>query len=456
MEENNLLEEELENNNTNDVSKFKKYLICIKKSWFLILLFFVIGSLLGLIIANFTYKDKYQEVNLVEFNYKYTTEINFNINDVISENNITRCTEITKSFETGKKISTYQYVTIKDISIKDNGTYYTIYCNMDSFNVSQDYTYSNVAAKGFLKHLTLLPLITDEQIEVYNNDSTLTQNQVFSNFDLDYFNSTLDNGNLTIIYSNPDAVSLNKTNKIVYFTIWISSSALTFIVLALIFIYVFIDKLNLSIKKEYDNEYIYRTPFHISFFKDSLKYFKDIKSLVLMATLLAIVMVCKFIPIPSGFSDLGLGFGYLFLALACMLFGPAPALVIGALSDLIGFVIKPDGAFFIGYTIQAMFACFAYSLCLHKSYVTFQRCLIARVLVNFIANVIIGSISRSIMFGLSFDATMTYILTISLPKNLVYLLPQSLLLFFVLKAMSYPLGHMDLIDSRISKNISFF
>ena len=451
MEENNVLNEELEKNDIKDISKFKKYLICIKKSFFLILLFFIIGSLLGLLIANFTYKPKYQEINLVEFNYKYTTAVEINLNEVISDNNIERCKKITKSLKTGNKISTYKYVDIKDISIKDNGSYYTIYCNMDSFNVGQDYTYNNAAAKGFLMHLTLLPLITDEELEAYNNDDTITRHEVYSNFD-----DTLNNSTLNIIYSNPDAVSLNKTNKIFYFTIWISSSAITFIVLSLIFIYIFVDKLNLSIKKEYDNENIYRTPFHISFFNDSLKNFKNVKSLVLMATLLSIVMVCKFIPIPSGFSDLGLGFGYLFLALACMLFGPYPALVIGVLSDLIGYVIKPDGAFFIGYTLQAMFACFAYSLCLHKSYVTFQRCFFARVLVNFIANVIIGSISRSIMFGLSFDATITYILTISLPKNLIYLLPQSLLLFFVLKAMSYPLGQMDLIDNRISKNISFF
>ena len=39
---------------------------------------------------------------------------------------------------------------------------------------------------------------------------------------------------------------------------------------------------------------------------------------------------------------------------------------------------------------------------------------------------------------------------------IVYLLPQSLLLFFVLKAVSMPLYHMNLMDERISTNFSFF
>ena len=175
-----------------------------------------------------------------------------------------------------------------------------------------------------------------------------------------------------------------------------------------------------------------------------------------MAILLSMVLVCKFIPIPSGFGELGIGFSYLFLSTAAMIFGPIPSLLIGALSDILGYIIRPEGEFFIGYTIQAMVACFTYALCFHKTYITFTRCLIARVVVNFLCNVIIGSISRAIMLSLSYDAFMTYVLTISLPKNIIYLLPQSLLLFFVLKAIANPLYHMNLIDERVSSNFSFF
>lgn len=446
-----------ENKEVKQESKFKRYLLCLKKGWLIIVILSVIGLLTGLIIANKTFNPKYEEISYSTLNFRYKVDVNINYNDIISENNINRCKNITKSLETGSKISTYKYVELKDYKIIKKDGYYTLEANMDSFNVSQDYSYNDAAAKGFLKHLTLLPFITDTEIEEYNN-STDKGNAVFTTyFDNDFYkaNSLVDNKLITRI-SDPNAASLNQQDRAIYYTIWIASLFTLMLVVALVLIYIFIDKLNKNIKKEYDNKNIYRTPFHKSFFNDSLKVFKNLKSLVMIALLLGLVMVCKFIPIPSGFGELGLGFSFLFLSVACMLFGPYPALVIGILSDVLGYMVRPDGPFFIGYTIQAMVACFAYALCFHKTYVTFTRCLVARVIVNFLCNVIIGTISRAIMYSMGYDAFMTYLLTVALPKNIIYLLPQSLLLFFVLKAVSMPLYHMNLMDERISTNFSFF
>ncbi len=440
-----------------ELSKFKKYLICLKKGWLIILILTIIGLLSGLIIADKTYHKKYEEVTYSVLNFRYKNEVNVNYNDIISKANIERAKKLTKSLETGSKITTYQYVDITNIKIENNNDHYTIYANFEAFNVSKDGTYSDAAAKGFLKHLTLLVLISDSEIEEYNN-SDIKGHSVFDNFDNDYYkaNSLDDNGALKILYSNPDAVKLNKEHKIFYYSVWIIPSTVIMLIASLIFIYYYIDKLDLNITKEYDNVNLYKHPFHIRIFKESLLVFKDVKSLVLMSALLGLVLVCKFIPIPSGFGDLGLGFSYLFLSTACMIFGPMPSLLIGAISDILGYIIDANGDFFIGYTFQAMVACFTYALCFHKTYITFTRCLVARVIVNIICNVLIGSICRAIMFGLSYDAFMTYVLTISLPKNIIYLLPQSLLLFFVLKAIANPLYHMNLIDERVSSNFSFF
>ena len=121
-----------------------------------------------------------------------------------------------------------------------------------------------------------------------------------------------------------------------------------------------------------------------------------------------------------------------------------------------GFIIKPDGMFFIGYTLQSMLACFFYSLCLYKTHITFTRTLISRVLVNFVCNVFVGSLCYAFILGFDFQALLTYIVTISFPKNLLYLIPQSLVLYFVIKSVSIPLSKMGLIDSEIAENISFF
>lgn len=449
--------------NKEKIPYFKKVVHAFKKGWIIILMMTLIGTLTGLVIADKTYHKKYQEENYVVLNFRYTEEADlsdFNYKDIISQSNIERCKKLTKSLETGSALKTYQYVEIEDgsINIVKNKDSYTIKASPDSFNVSADGTYNDSAAKGFLKHLTLLPFISDEEIEAHSKISEKVGHDVFKVFDKTYYeeNSLDENKKIIIEYANPDAVNLNKEDKINYFRNWIMYFTLGFILISLILLIVlaaFIDKI---VVREYDNKKIFRTPFHLSFFNGSLKAFKDIKSLVIMSLLLAAVMVCKFIPIPSGFGELGIGFGFLFLATACMLFGPYPALVIGLLSDVIGYMIKPDGMFFIGYTFQAMLACFAYSLCLHKTYVTFTRCFIARVIVNLVCNVIIGGISWGIISKFNVDQTITYILTTSLPKNLVYLLPQSLVLFIVLKAILRPVSAFNLADEKIAKTVSLF
>lgn len=449
MEEKEIKEEEL--------SKVKKYFLCLKKGWLIVAILFIIGLLTGVLIAKLTYHAPYLEMNYSKLDFKYTEEINFDYHDIISTTNIDRCKELKKSLETGKPITTYQYVEIKDIMIEKTDTGYEILADMDSFNVNNDKSYNDAVAKGFLKHLTLLMFISDKEIEEYN-ESTLTQNEVFSKFDKGYYeaNSLDSNKKLNILYSDPNAVELNKQAQIHHYLIWSLPSLGVGLIIGLVFIFIFVDKLDLTIKREYDNETIYRTPFHHSFFRDSLKPFHDVKSLVLMATLLGLVAICKLLPIPSGFGELGLNFSYLFLGTACMLFGPYPALVIGAISDIVGFFIKSEGAFFFGYTIQAALACFFYALCFHKTYVTFTRCLVARVFVNFLCNVIMGTWCKAVISDFTFDAAMTFLLTMELPKNIVYLLPQSLLLYLVLKAVAMPLYHLNLMDERIAVNYSFF
>ncbi len=454
MEEKEIKEEKIKEEK---VSNIRRYFLCLKKGWLIIAILVIIGFLTGFIIANKTFHEPYLVSNYAKLDFRYKEEISFDYNNIIKEDNINRCKKIKKSLETGKPVSTYQYVKIDDISISKTDTGYQILAKKDSFNVGKDNAYSDAAAKGFLKHLVLLMLITDEEIEAYNESEEMGHS-VFLKFDNDYYKAnSLDNDSkLNILYSNPDAVNLNIEARNNYYIIWSLSSLAVGLVIALVFIFIFVDKLDLSIKKEYDNKTIYRHPFHISFFYSSLESFNNVKSLVFMATLLGLVLVCKFIPIPSGFGQLGLGFSYLFLGIACMLFGPYPALVIGVFSDVLGYVIRPDGPFFLGYTFQAALACFFYALCFYKSYITFTRCLVARVLVNFICNVLIGSWCNAVMYSLSPDAAMTYLLTISLPKNIVYLLPQSLLLYLVLKAVAMPLYHLNLVDERIATSYSFF
>ena len=112
--------------------------------------------------------------------------------------------------------------------------------------------------------------------------------------------------------------------------------------------------------------------------------------------------------------------------------------------------------FFPGYTLDAMIAGFTYGICFYKTKLTFTKCLLARLVVNLFVNVVCGSIWWSIINSFTYEAFQTYMLFISLPKNIIYLLPQTILLFIVLKAMTKPLSAFNLIDQRISEHVTIF
>ncbi|MDE6013995.1 MAG: hypothetical protein K2G50_03510, partial [Anaeroplasmataceae bacterium] len=61
-----------------------------------------------------------------------------------------------------------------------------------------------------------------------------------------------------------------------------------------------------------------------------------------------------------------------------------------------------------------------------------------------------------IVYQLNWDGYLTYLTLTSLPKNILYLLPQSILLFVLFKLLSKPLVAFHLIDEKIAQNITLF
>ena len=200
-------------------------------------------------------------------------------------------------------------------------------------------------------------------------------------------------------------------------------------------------------EKEYDNKKIFKTPFHKEYWIDSLKCFKNIKDLAMLAMLFAAMIACKFIPIPSGFGNLGIGITFIFFAAIGMIYGPVAGFIIGIISDILGFFLFPSGyPFHILYTVQAALTGFTYGIAFYKTHITFERALFARIVVNLLLNSVLGTYAWGLVSYFSeFSQFESYFLILELPKNLVYLLPQSIVLFVVLKALEIPLSSLGII-----------
>lgn len=241
------------------------------------------------------------------------------------------------------------------------------------------------------------------------------------------------------------------TNEVNRFIPALISSITGVIISAFYFIYKKDDK-----KIEYDNENFYRTPFYKSYWKNSMKFLNDTKKIVTIAMLFALMMVCKIFALPSGFSNLGISLTYLFLSIIGLIYGPIAGLTIGFFSDVLGYFLfdKSGQAFYIGYSIQAMLAGFTYGLFFYKTKITFTKCFFSRLIVNLLLNVVWGSICLGDIMGYDYETIKMYALIIALPKNLIYLIPQSILLYVFLKFVIPILYRNKYISRSVKESVS--
>lgn len=253
-------------------------------------------------------------------------------------------------------------------------------------------------------------------------------------------------------------VKENKVEVVGYVNPYIISPivGVSFALLYIVFIVLYAKKnKEITITDISNGETIFKNPFNKKYWNLSKNCFNKVKNLTNIAILFSLLLIGKLISLPSGFGDLGISFTYIIFSIISMLYGPICGIVIGALSDILGhFMFQGGTVFFLGYTVSAMLAGLVYGLCFYRTKVTFTKCLTARIIVNMFINVVLGTIWWSMVYDLPYDATMTYLYTIALPKNIIYLLPQSIVLYIIMKALAGPLKMFNLLDEEIADNIT--
>ena len=112
------------------------------------------------------------------------------------------------------------------------------------------------------------------------------------------------------------------------------------------------------------------------------------RQIAFMAVLAALnVIAAEVLKFPVIPRVLELNFGFVPLAVAGMLFGPVPAMIVGAVGDIIGALIFSAGDFFFGYTLTAVMTGLFYGLFLHRpaeGRAQLIRILLAQLLVSLI------------------------------------------------------------------------
>lgn len=127
---------------------------------------------------------------------------------------------------------------------------------------------------------------------------------------------------------------------------------------------------------------------------------KAVLRLTTSAMLLALSVILGFFKIPlSQVSEIRLQF--LPVAAEGILFGPLYGGIVGGLSDILCYMVRPTGAFFPGFTISAVIQGMIYGLILHEDH-GLKRILLALVLDTVIVSLILNPLWLMILYGNSF------------------------------------------------------
>lgn len=139
-------------------------------------------------------------------------------------------------------------------------------------------------------------------------------------------------------------------------------------------------------------------------FIKSAKALSEPKNLAVCGLLLALrILIGYFSNLTLAITpDIKIGFSFLPVAIAAILCGPVAAGAIGALGDVISFLLVPMGGYFPGWTINGLLVGLIYGFLLYETKRFLPALIISEILSGIFVEIILGSLWLYIQFGKGF------------------------------------------------------
>lgn len=168
----------------------------------------------------------------------------------------------------------------------------------------------------------------------------------------------------------------------------------------------------------------------LEWWQSAAREMKQLKSLVGAGLLAALGMVIKSFSIPIG-QLFKISFHYLATALSGYLYGPVTAGFAAIVVDIFGYLLKPDGPYFPGFTLSAFVGGFVYGCWLYRKQVRLWRVAAACATNTLLVSLLLNPLWLNILYGQAFWG----LLALRLPGNLMVLPVNTLLLYMVLRVV---------------------
>ena len=167
-------------------------------------------------------------------------------------------------------------------------------------------------------------------------------------------------------------------------------------------------------------------------FVDSCNELKHLKNVVTVALFIAIGVVLGFMFSIQLTDFIKIGFSFIANEMTALLFGPVVGGLMGGITDILKFLVKPTGPFFFGFTLNAILGGVIYGAILYHSPISFKRILAAKAVVAVFVNLLLGTFWLDMMYGQGFIA----LLPARALKQLFTVPIESIIFFVFVEALS--------------------
>ena len=158
---------------------------------------------------------------------------------------------------------------------------------------------------------------------------------------------------------------------------------------------------------------------------------KNVRVLTTTSMMIAIAIILGFFKIPIT-NVIEIRFSQIPIAMESALFGPILGAIVGALADIGGYIVKPTGPYFPGFTISGLVSGLIFALVLYKKEISLKRVLLAEILYTLIVGLGFNTLWLSILYGNTFWA----FLMMRLAKELIMIPINTALMMVILKPVS--------------------
>ncbi len=178
----------------------------------------------------------------------------------------------------------------------------------------------------------------------------------------------------------------------------------------------------------------FRTPFSADYWRQAFSELKNTRALVFAALILALRIAMKPLKIPIA-ADVNITFGFVVNALGAAVYGPVVALLSGALSDTLGYLVAPSGVYYFPFIILEMAGSLVFALFLYSTDITPVRLILSKFCVNMFVNILLNEPIMVRYYQLFLTSAYQPFVMVRIVKNIMMLPIESVILMVVFRSV---------------------